>query len=358
MKIDNSSESIAKIMEMIERKELAANHDYQRGTGIWPPGPSSYFIDTILENFPFPKIYIYEYLDPKTKKIKKEIVDGQQRVDAIRRYYLDEFRLSGEIKRKGLKYSELPEEVQDAFLTYTVSVDVIRSASRADILQMFRRMNAYTLPLNDAEKRHSEFQGKFKWFVYGLAEELNEFFVEYKVFTNKQIVRMADGALITDLVLGIEQGVISSSPTLLRSLYSKYDKEFPNEQQYREMIISAFRCIQENLDDIRNTFMTKHYSMHSLILALMHSRYGIEAIERDLGVKAHGTFFADKKHASSALVEMAGEHEAKVMDGVWQNYVWGAVSTTDRKVRRVARLSDILKALGLQVPKGVGDARN
>ena len=70
MKIDNSSESIAKILEMLESKELVANHDYQRGTGIWPPGPSSYFIDTILESFPFPKIYIYEFLYSESSGIR------------------------------------------------------------------------------------------------------------------------------------------------------------------------------------------------------------------------------------------------------------------------------------------------
>ncbi|MFC3087241.1 DUF262 domain-containing protein [Tabrizicola soli] len=355
MKIDNSSESIAKILEMLETKELVANHDYQRGTGIWPPGPSSYFIDTILENYPFPKIYIYEFLDPKTKRIKREIVDGQQRIDSITRFRNNEFRLSGEVHYKGLSFSELPEDVQDSFLTYTVSVDVIRNATRSEILQMFRRMNAYTLPLNDAEKRHSEFQGRFKWFVYELAEELNEFFTEYDVFTNKQIVRMADGALITDIVLGMEEGIVSTSPPNLKSLYSKYDKNFPNQELYRDQILSTFTYIQENLDSIRNTFITKQYAMHSLVLALIHNRYGIKAIEDQFGVVGNQEFAHDKKATAEALVEMAGEQEAKILDGNWPKYVWGASSTTDRKARRTARMASIFRALGVTVPAEMDD---
>lgn len=355
MKIDNSSESIANILEMLEDRELVANHDYQRGTGIWPPGPSSYFIDTILENYPFPKIYIYEFLDAKTKKIKREIVDGQQRIDAIQRFRADEFSLSGEMRHKGLRFSQLSEDVQDSFLTYTVSVDVIRNAGRAEILQMFRRMNAYTLPLNDAEKRHSEFQGKFKWFIYGLAEELNEFFVEYKVFTSKQIVRMADGALIADIVLGMEQGIVSSSPAMLKSLYTKYDKNFPKHEEYRNKILETFKAIQESLDSIRDTFLTKPYAIHSLVLSLIHNRYGIPQIQQEFHVEGNSEFFANRRTASEALVAMAGEHEAKVTDGDWPSYVWGAISTTDRKARRTARMADIMRALGVSVPDEMDD---
>lgn len=350
MKISNSSESIAKILEMLDSKELVANHDYQRGTGIWPAGPSSYFIDTILENYPFPKIYIYEFLDPKTKKIKREIVDGQQRIDTIKRFKSDKFHLSGEVKHSGCTFSALPEDVQDHFLTYTVSVDVIRNATRAEILQMFRRMNAYTLPLNDAEKRHSEYQGKFKWFIYALAEELNEFFTEYGVFTSKQIVRMADAALITDIVLGMEDGIVSSSPNNLKALYTKYDKEFPNQEVYRQQILSAFTYIQENLDSIRGTFITKQYAMHSLVLSLIHNRYGIAAIQAAHNVAGNGEFAHNKADAASALIEMANEQEAKVLDGNWPTYVWGAISTTDRKARRTARMASILRALGVTVP--------
>src|SRR3546814_5571842 len=79
---------------------------------------------------------------------------------------------SGESKYAGKRFSDLDEEIQNQFVSYTVSVDVIRNATRAEILQMFRRMNAYTLPLNEPEKRHSSFQGAFKWFINHLADEL------------------------------------------------------------------------------------------------------------------------------------------------------------------------------------------
>jgi len=83
MQINSNSYSVSEILDMLERRELLVNSEYQRGSGLWPNGPSSYFIDTILEGFPFPKIYLYEYLTRPDRRLRKEIVDGQQRVNAI-----------------------------------------------------------------------------------------------------------------------------------------------------------------------------------------------------------------------------------------------------------------------------------
>lgn len=353
MQITSNNYSIIEILQMLERRELIVNRDYQRGSGIWPAGPSSYFIDTIIENFPFPKIYMYEFVNREDRNIRKEIVDGQQRISAITRFHNNEFALGSDSGHQGCRYQDLDDETQEKFLSYVVSVDVIRSAQRGEILQMFRRMNAYTLPLNEAEKRHSTFQGEFKWFVNELADDLNAFFLEFGVLTNRQIVRMADAAIITECMDAYENGVISSSPKSLRGLYKLYDDEFPNHDQYREMLTETFQYIVENFGDLRNTFMMKPYALHSLITALLHNRYGIAAIEQEWHAQPIGTFAVDPQNAEFELLELAQAHEAKEVEGPHAKYIWGCLSTTDRKVRRTARVAAILRILGVDVPEAV-----
>jgi len=227
MKLDESRPSIANIRDMLIRGDLVANKEYQRSPGLWPNASRSYFIDTILEGYPFPKIYFHEYLDRKTKKVRTEIVDGQQRITTIQDFLNDKFALGkNSTKFAGLRFTDLDDDTQDKFLFYTVSIDVIRDAGRAEILQMFRRMNAYTLPLNAAEKRHSEFFGEFKDLVTRVLD-YTPFLSEWGVFTTRQIVRMADAAFIADLVLALEEGIVSTSDKKLHSLYSKYDSSFP-----------------------------------------------------------------------------------------------------------------------------------
>ncbi|MEQ3679887.1 DUF262 domain-containing protein [Pseudophaeobacter sp.] len=353
MQITSNNYSIIEIVQMLDRRELVVNRDYQRGSGIWPTGPSSYFIDTIIENFPFPKIYMYEFVNREERNVRKEIVDGQQRISAITRFYNNEFALGSDSEHAGCKFQDLDDDTQERFLSYVVSVDVIRSAQRGEILQMFRRMNAYTLPLNEAEKRHSSFQGDFKWFVNEFSDELNAFFLEFGVYTSRQIVRMADAAFITECVDAYESGVISSSPKSLRSLYTKYDEAFPVQNQYHGMLSETFQFIVENFGNLRNTFMMKPYALHSLLTALMHNRFGIAAIEQEWDAPPTGSFAMDPQNAELLLLELAQAHEAKEDDGPHAKYVWGCLSTTDRKIRRTARVAAILRILGVDVPEAV-----
>ena len=355
MQINNNNYSVLEILNMLERKELAVNRDYQRGSGIWPEAPSAYFIDTILEGYTFPKIYMYEYLDVAKQRVRKEIVDGQQRIGTIQRFYNNQLALRTEGPNKGKRFDDLDKETQEAFLTYSVPVDVIRSAKKSEILQMFRRMNAYTLPLNEAEKRHSSYHGLFKWFVNELSDDLNEFFVEFGVFTERQITRMSDAALIADCILSMERGVISTNPRDLNQLYEKYDEEFEEFELYHQRVVETFDYISAHFGELRRTFMMKPYALHSLFVSLVHCRFTIEPILNEWGVRPTGKFAVDAQQAAQDLLAFSQAHEAKEIDGKFSTYVWGCLSTTDRKPRRTARVSSILRVLGAEVPDAVYD---
>lgn len=350
MIINSNNYSVLEIINMLERRELIVNKDYQRGSGLWPDGPSSYFIDTILEGYPFPKIYMYEFMDRPNRGLRKEIVDGQQRIKTITRYYHNEFALRGDSQYAGMRFDDLDPEVQDRFLAYAVSVDVIRNATRSEILQMFRRMNAYTLPLNEPEKRHSTFQGDFKWFINRMSDQLNEFFVQFGVFTDRQILRMADADLLSDSVLAMERGVISTSEGDLRALYRRYDENFLDADDYALRLEETFQFIGGALEPLRNSHMMKPYALHSLVTGLIHCRFGIPAIAEAWEVEPTGRFAVNAAAALEGLLALAQAHEAKEEDGPYATYVWGCLAGTNRAPRRTARVAAILRALGAQVP--------
>ena len=94
MRIQPTAFTIAEIKGMFERRELVVNNTYQRNSGIWPTNAKSYFIDTILTEYSFPKVYFYENYDRSLKKIRREIVDGQQRLTTIVSFINDEFALT------------------------------------------------------------------------------------------------------------------------------------------------------------------------------------------------------------------------------------------------------------------------
>lgn len=346
MKTKSGHLSIAEIRDQMANGTLVANKTYQRSAGLWPQSPKSYFIDTIMTDFPFQSVYIHEYVSRGTKKIRKDIVDGQQRLTTIKSYLDDEFALSRSAKKfPGLRFSQLDDDAQDEFLAYSVPIITISQARKSEILEMFRRMNAFTVPLNEAEKRHSEFHGEFKWMVNEVADLYSPMFQSFGVLTEKQMVRMADAELITDIADVIARGLQNRQPSKLKSLYSAFDEGFPDREDYFNKLVETFSFIQNELGEIQNGFMCKSYAFHSLASALIHNRWGIPGGEERLGTPARGHFAENAQQALANVLLLAEAHEANDTDGPYAAYVEACESTTHRLAQRTVRTQFLVRAL-------------
>ena len=299
MRVEEGKYSVAELVDWYQRRELVVNTEYQRGGGLWPTPAKSYFIDTILKDFPFPKVYFHERLDRETKRPRREIVDGQQRISTIVDFVEGKFALGKNARgTEGKRFQQLTDEQQTAFYSYTVSVDVIRNADRSDILQMFRRMNAFTLPLNAAEKRHSEFFGEFKDWVNTVLDQWGSVFIDWDVLTSRQVVRMADAEFISDLALAIEEGIVSTSPAKLLAIYKKYDTLFGAREVMDERIPGTLDVVLNTLSGVRGTYITRPHIFHSLICALIHNRFGLIDGERLTGIPSSGVYMGDRERGN------------------------------------------------------------
>ncbi len=288
--------TIADIRSMMKRGELSVNHDYQRSQEVWPQSAKSYFIDTILTGFPFPKIYVYaHYSGPDGMKQRREIVDGQQRVMTMMEYLNGDFAVStstSTFRRK--RYRDLDHDDQQRYLNTAVEMDLILQADQSQVLELFRRMNSYMAPLRPAEKRHAEFNGLFKWFINELADEYSPLLESYGVLSPSQIVRMQDAEFITELAQVLDVGIVDKNPTGLERIYKKYDKEFANEEDYADKIGQFFELMKGVLKPLVRTPLMKSYQLHSLFCALIGRKYGFPG-SKELGIRKRGTFFRSRK---------------------------------------------------------------
>lgn len=346
MKIEESKHSIAELIDLYRRKDLTVNDEYQRAPRLWPSAARSYFIDTILSGFPFPKIYFQERLNKATMRPQREIVDGQQRMLSIVDYRDGKFPLgTNSLHYAGKRFDQLTEDEQESFLTYTVSVDVIRNAQRPDILQMFRRMNAYTLPLNDAEKRHSEFYGLFKDWINRQVDNWGPLLSEWKVLSSRSIVRMEDAEFFAEIVLAFKYGVRSSSNKQLRDLYAEYDIVFNEYDAWEQRMTEIFSFIQAQLSQIQNSYMAKSYAFLSLVTAMAHNKWGIPGFAEATGIQTIGEFVVNSRTALETLLELASAHETKDVDGRFKDYVDACKGGSNRIHQRTARVANICMAL-------------
>lgn len=338
MKINHSEYTIAELADKFKRKELTINRQYQRSGGIWPPSAQTYFVDTILEGYPFPKLYFYQIFNKQRNKPIMEVVDGQQRLLTIIDFLDGKIRLTKNSNTYyGKMFSDLSDEDSESFLMYRVPVDVILAAQRPELLEMFRRMNAYTAPLNNAEKRHSTYQGKFKWFAVELSDKLGPIFEEFGILTTKQILRMGDADMIAELVLILEKGLISRSETEIKRLYGRYDDDFANEEIYSSSIIEFFEILVNDFSELRKTHLMRPYAIHSWFAARSHIRRGIPHGEQDIGFPSRGKEIRRGDETVARLFEIADAHETKDVEGKYRDYVSAAISTTTKATQRRSR---------------------
>lgn len=347
MKILRNTMPISDIYNLMKSGELTINRSYQRGTGLWPDNARSYFIDTVLNDFPFPKVVMRQVVDLKTKKSKREIIDGQQRLTTIRDYIDNKFKLSSVSKKfKGNKFEDLPDEVCARLLSYEVSIDNIVTATTEEILEIFRRINSYTLPLNISEKRHATFQGEFKWFVSDLAEYVTPFFEKYQTLSIRDISRMADTDLITECCQLKLEGIKNRTAKNLTDLYSKNDESFTNEDEIRNVFMTSFNFIKDNLTEVFENCTIPSYIFYSLMGALIFNKYGFPDEKGDMrDFQTTDNFVANIDKSRDGLIRMFSEFEERDEDGTFSEFVKASTATTHSYRNRITRTQSILKIL-------------
>ena len=90
--------TIADYCQGMQRKEILVNNEYQRSDKVWPPPARSYLVETVLQDFPIPKLSLHQKTDIKSRRVIKEIVDGQQRSRALLDFYEDKFALAKSVE--------------------------------------------------------------------------------------------------------------------------------------------------------------------------------------------------------------------------------------------------------------------
>lgn len=264
----------------LESGRITINRTYQRSDGVWPDPARSYLIETVLLNYPIPKMYLHAKIDVTTGKGHKELVDGQQRASALRDFRGGRFALSSVVDDtdlRGLHFDDLSLEQKMTFLNYSLSFDELLGADETEVRQVFRRINSYTVPLNPQEQRHADFQGCFKWFIHRLGLRFNEAWIGLEVFTPKQIMRMHDAKLLSEICHAMCFGIKTTNKRALDRLYRDFDADFPRADVFTGILQATVDRVL-SLEDLRGCALMKPLQMYSLVLALSHIHTPIDAL--------------------------------------------------------------------------------
>jgi hypothetical protein len=278
MQVIVSNFSVAEYCSQLRGGSIVVNRDYQRSPSVWPGPAKSYLIDTMLAGYPLPKLTLFQRTDPQSHEVIKEIVDGQQRSEAVCQFVSGRFRLSSKSPNAGRRFTQLDEADQVRFLEYQLSVDLLVGASVEQVRQLFRRINSYTVPLNRQETRHAIFQGEFKWFINDLADTYATTLKSLGVFGESQLTRMADGELFTEISHAFMRGIRTASPTALTKMYEDFENRFDEADAIRQRVRSVFDTLAR-WEQLHGGPLMKPLQFLPLFLAVSHAQSPVPALQ-------------------------------------------------------------------------------
>lgn len=274
--------TISDFIQWSSKNELVISPKYQRNS-VWNDDARSYLMDTILRGLPIPPIFLRIKIDIPAKKSFKEIIDGQQRIRTILDFVENE---SFKVKKNhndeygGLKFSELPEGKQADILNYPIIANIITDEDDGVIYDMFARLNSNNYVLNAQEIRNAKYWGDFKVLAYRISAEYKNFFLERRIFGDKDFSRMKDVELINSLLIVFLEGIVTEKSSYVDKIYAKYNEANAELDSAEFKLSNVMNIIIDVYSSFpsRVVFDNKNY-FYSLFCFLAHQMYGITDLE-------------------------------------------------------------------------------
>jgi hypothetical protein len=181
------------------KDRIEMNPFYQREGDIWNRDKQQLLIDTIINQFDVPKIYLHKHPQPierDGKTYEYAVIDGKQRLTATWNFIDGVFPLSKEfvyirsdddepVMAADLTYADLARKypnLKTDFDSYALDVVCIETDDIEIIEELFSRLNE-AVPLSSAEKRNA-LQGPLPRAVREIAQ--HPFFRTKLPFTNRR----------------------------------------------------------------------------------------------------------------------------------------------------------------------------
>lgn len=152
-----------------QKDDIDLSPPYQRRGGLWGPAQRAYLVDSILNEYDIPKIYLADFtiFDSPLNAARKSyaVIDGRQRLEAIFDFREDKYPLNDDfvlfsdpgVRLGGLTYSELAgkhPKIADRFREFNLHVMSVVTDDEAKINDLFVRLNS-SKPLTGAEVRNA-----------------------------------------------------------------------------------------------------------------------------------------------------------------------------------------------------------
>ena len=243
------------------RDKIDMDPPYQRRGRLWSDSDKAYLIDSIINQYDVPKLYVADFTWGNSTLNKRSlpyaIIDGKQRLEAIFDFFAGRIVLNDDfvyldnpsLKMGGLGYQDLKHnysEIAEDFDNYNLMVMSVVARSEEPIAELFVRLNR-SKALTGAEVRNA-MSGPAPEMTRQIAK--HEFFsVNVNFYTKRgQDLNAATKVLLFEYHGDVRETKKSSLDTFVKATRDK---------EARESLRSAGRWVLDVLDDMASVFLPK-----------------------------------------------------------------------------------------------------
>lgn len=242
-------QNLAFFYDLYKRDLLDLEPAYQRRS-IWSQRFKDFFIDTVLNNYPCPAIFLYEEISP-TGTAKYHVVDGKQRLLTCFEFVDDQFPVYDDAtiaSYRGRMFRDFSDTQKLDVWRYQFAVEFVPQEDERLITEIFDRINRNVARLTRQELRHAKYEGDFIQEVESSAEKMSEILPSnFPTMALQSRRQMKDLELVGSLLLLIEEGPRSYSQDQLDEAYSNRDETWADRDRIAKEFTATLIAIAEIL---------------------------------------------------------------------------------------------------------------
>lgn len=232
---------------------------------VWTLSQKQLLIDSLLKDYDIPKLYFRKTGDGETKY---EIIDGQQRINAIIEFLDNKYPLAKDadpiegIEVAGKKFCDLDPELQIELTQRSLDIVFLEGYDDTETEETFLRLQNGT-PLKAPEKRRA-IAGNCRNVVENLAKKQEKFFEKYCDFSN---MHFANEDIMAKILKQIIEGRATSiSAQTLKKMYEDNPKMDENDSGPKS-VSKAFSFLSKAFSKTENPHLKKYAVMDLAVIA-------------------------------------------------------------------------------------------
>lgn len=232
--------TLAEVYQNIRAKKLVLRPDFQRRF-VWTHDHQEEFLDTILNGFPFPEVYVCRGdIDVINLTTTQHVIDGQQRLTTIQRY------IEGKQDRPFAKiasFAQLTDDQKKEFLSYQLVMRDLGEVDDVLIREIFRRINLTKFKLEDIEIHNAVYDGDFIQTAKEIVAKVD--LRAYDVFHESEFTRMADLHFVLLVMATLENDGYFVQDNEVEGFIAKFNEDYPNRPQMTSLLLKTFATIDD-----------------------------------------------------------------------------------------------------------------